>query len=362
MPAKSGSFEPALRIALSELLFMPEQADHSSIFLGVEAVKQDRRARHLAKLANGILRRVQRDKADFTSQSDETLFPDRLLVRWQKFYGIAATEKFAEALLQGASLDLTMANDNEELIKALGGTKIFADTIRIDLRDKPVAGMDGYKEGKWWVQDVAATLPARLMALKPGSKILDMCAAPGGKMAQLLKQNYQVTGLDIDEARLERTKENLARLNYSARLELADATKYEPESLFDGVLLDAPCSATGTFRRHPELIWHRTQNDIAGRVKLQRELLHSAIKFIKPGGILVFVTCSLEKEESEEQAIWISKTFPKMIDFPVDPQELAEFHYLVDENGWVRTLPGMKVPGEAEGTMDGFFVARFKHT
>ncbi|MCF6344675.1 MAG: methyltransferase domain-containing protein [Devosiaceae bacterium] len=362
MPARSANFESILRIALAELLFMPKQAEHSSIFLAVEIAKKNNKTRHLAKLVNGVLRTAQREAEKYKGLPNHLLFPKWLIEKWQKSYGAEVIEDFAQALLEGAPLDLILRNEgeSEKLISELNGQKIFHDVVRIYQRDKAVDKMAGYDEGSWWVQDVAASLPARLMALKKNASILDMCVAPGGKLAQLLKQDYQVTGLDIDKERLKRVKENLERLKYSAKLEVSDARTYSPKTLFDGILLDAPCSATGTFRRHPELIWQRKQHDIKQRVKLQRELIANAIKCLKPNGVLIFITCSLEIEEGEQQANWISKTYKELEEFPIKKEEILDFGHFISKDGYLRTLPIAKIAGNISGSMDGFFVARFR--
>src|SRR5690606_23522508 len=153
--------------------------------------------------------------------------------------------------------DVTFKADYPALVEVIGGRPVFFDTVRIDRRDRPLEQLAGYAEGRWWVQDAAASLPARLLKLPAGSSVLDLCAAPGGKTAQLIKAGYEVTALDHDRQRLVRLAENLARLHYAARIVEADGTTWRPNARFDGILLDAPCSATGTFRRHPEVIWHR---------------------------------------------------------------------------------------------------------
>jgi len=360
MPARSANFESILRIALAELLFLPKQAEHSSIFLAVEIAKKNNKTRHLAKLVNGVLRTAQREAEKYKNLPNHLLFPKWLIEKWQKSYGAEIIEDFAQALLEGAPLDLVLREEDEKLISELNGQKIFQDVVRIYQRDKAVDKMAGYDEGSWWVQDVAASLPARLMALKKNNSVLDMCVAPGGKLAQLLKQDYQVTGLDIDKERLKRVEGNLERLKYSAKLELSDARTYSPKNLFDGILLDAPCSATGTFRRHPELIWQRKQHDIKQRVKLQRELIANAIKCLKPNGVLIFITCSLEIEEGEQQASWISKTYKELIELPIKKEEISDFGHFISKDGYLRTLPIAKITDNISGSMDGFFVARFK--
>ena len=360
VPKRSGNFEAVLRIGLTELLFMPEQAEHATLFLAVEAVKRDRLSRHLGKLINGVLRRVQRSGEQFGNLPKEDLLPDWLRQRWHKLYGADAIGKFADALLEGAPLDLTLREDDEELRKQLNAVPVLGDSVRIMERDRSVVDLPGFSQGRWWVQDVASAIPARLMAQPAGARVLDMCAAPGGKTAQLVKAGYEVTALDMDAGRLERVKQNLVRLEYNATLEQGDGTSYQAASKFDAILIDAPCTATGTFRRHPESIWHRRARDISDRVLLQRKLIETGVNCLVPGGVLVYSTCSLEGEEGEEQASWLVKSMPEVIGFPIMAEEVPGFEGALDENGWLRTWPGMQVPGIAGGTLDGFFVARFR--
>ena len=188
--------------------------------------------------------------------------------------------------------------------------------------------------------------------------MLDIGAAPGGKTAQLMKAGYAVTALERDPARVDRLRTNLQRLSYIAEIVTADALDYTPASLFDGVLLDAPCSATGTFRRHPEVVWHRKPADIAGRVALQRKLIDKAVACLNPGGVLIYCVCSLEPEEGERQAEWAVGQGLEML--PVTVTELDGWAVPVSETGYIRTHPGQIVPGEKGGTLDGFFVARFR--
>src|SRR5690606_15610502 len=166
-------------------------------------------------------------------------------------YGAPSVDRFAQALVDGAPLDLTLRDNDAELTTALGAEPLMADSVRVKDRDRPVEALPGYDAGRWWVQDAASAIPARLFDLIPGNTVLDLCAAPGGKTAQLSKAGYAVTALDSDRARLERLKANMDRLGYAPKIIEADAATYAPANLFAGVLLDAPCSATGTFRRHP---------------------------------------------------------------------------------------------------------------
>jgi 16S rRNA (cytosine967-C5)-methyltransferase len=281
-----------------------------------------------------------------------------LVKAWTEFYGADAIAAFAAALVEGAPLDVTLKADYPTLLELLGARPIMADTVRIEERDKPVDQLPGYSEGRFWVQDAAAAIPARLMQLAPGARVLDVGAAPGGKTAQLVKAGYKVTALDRDPARVARLQQNLMRLSYVAELVTADALDYVPATPFDGVLLDAPCSATGTFRRHPEVVWHRDAADIAGRVALQRKLISRAVDSLTPGGILVYCVCSLEREEGEMQAEWALSQGLEVV--PVAAAELDGWAAPVTQAGFVRTHPGQMVPGDKGGTLDGFFVARFR--
>lgn len=359
MPGKSGSFEAVLRLSLAQLVFLPDLGAHSALFLAVEATKRDPKARHLSGLMNAVLRSAQANSAKFGMLSDDLLIPDTFGDTWLEAYGEEAIDGFSTALLAGAPLDLTLKTNDPDLIDQLGAEPIMADTVRIDQRDRPVEALPGYAEGLWWVQDAASAIPARLLGAIKGGRVLDLCAAPGGKTAQLVKAGYRVTALDSDATRMERLKQNLARLDYSAETVVADAGNYAPASLYDGVLLDAPCSATGTFRRHPEVIWHRSVGDVAGRVRLQRALLTNAFHCLDASGVLVYCVCSLEPAEGEGLVDWALDTLPGLELWPVTEAELPGLETAVTARGLVRTHPGMN-PGGRAGGMDGFFVARFR--
>ena len=359
MPGKSGTFEAVLRLSVAQLIFLPDLGAHSALFLAVEAVKRDPKARHLAGLMNAVLRTAQANSAKFSMLSDDLLLPETFGDTWLAAYGEDAIIAFEAALLAGAPLDLTLKEDDPELRDALGAVPLMADSVRIDARDKPVEALPGYSDGRWWVQDAAAAIPARLLDLPANSRVLDLCAAPGGKTAQLVKAGYAVTALDADAKRMERLAGNLERLDYSAQTVVADATTYAPEEPFGGIVLDAPCSATGTFRRHPEVLWHRSLSDIAGRVRLQRNLLRNAAKCLVPGGVLIYCVCSLEPDEGEQQAQWVLANLPELELLPVTAAELPGLPEAVTAQGTVRTHPGM-APGKQNGGMDGFFVARFR--
>lgn len=360
MPKKSGSFEAILRLSLTQLLYLPELGAHSALFLAVEAAKRDQRAAHLSGLVNALLRRAQGERETLLEAPLDLLFPDWLKKTWTRTYGGRAVEGFGAALIEGAELDLTLKSPDKALIEALGGVLLLPDSVRIRSRDRSVEALPGYEGGLWWVQDAAASLPARLLQVAPGARVLDLCAAPGGKTAQLLNAGFKVSALDNDVGRIERMQANFARLGYAPEIITGDARHYVPETAFEGVLLDAPCSATGTFRRHPEVVWHREAAGVAGRVGLQRKLIANALSCLAPGGILIYSVCSLEPEEGEEQAHWALKTLPGIEPLPIAGDELAGLEGAVGAEGFVRTYPGMAAPGSGGGTLDGFFIARFR--
>lgn len=352
VPKKSGRFEPVLRLSLAQLIFLPDLGDHSALFLAGEAMRADPKSQHLIKLMNGVLREAQRRRAEVEPRPD-TLFPIELLAGWRAYYGEAAMPAFAAALIEGAPLDLTL----KAPIEGLEAAPVLADTVRVTERDRSVDQLPGFAEGQFWVQDAGAAIAARLMQLPAGARVLDIGAAPGGKTAQLAKAGYRVTALDRDPLRVERLAANLARLDYAAEIVTADALDYAPAEPFDGILLDAPCSATGTFRRHPEVIWHRSRLDVANRVELQRKLILKAAEMLRPGGVLVYCVCSLEREEGEAQAVWAAAQ--GLVLSPITAAELDGWGTPITETGTVRTHPGQIVAGEKGGTLDGFFVARF---
>lgn len=361
MPPRSGNFEAVLRLSLAQLVFLPDLGAHSALFLAVEAIKKDSKTRHLAGLMNAVLRRAQSNSARYGLMDETLLIPEHFRTIWQEAYGADAVAAFAEALIAGAPLDLTLKDEDPALIDALGAEKLIHDSVRIPFRDRPVDALPAYDEGRWWVQDAASALPARLLRAPTGSTVLDLCAAPGGKTAQLVKAGYKVTALDNDANRLERLKTNMTRLGYAPEIVLSDAASYAPQTPFDAILLDAPCSATGTFRRHPEVLWHRGVSDIAGRARLQQTLLANARRALAPGGTLIYCVCSLEPQEGEAQVDWVLANLPGLELDPVQHDELPGLEQAVTSRGLVRTHPAMS-PANVEGGMDGFFVARFRRT
>jgi 16S rRNA (cytosine967-C5)-methyltransferase len=282
---------------------------------------------------------------------DAPRLPDAVEQRWREAWGDDVVASARRQIAKRPPLDLTFASE-ADAEAFVGGTSLAPRHVR--LKDAgSVSDLPGFGEGRWWVQDLAASLPARLIPSE-AREVLDLCAAPGGKTMQLAAAGHQVTAVDQAESRLKRLRENLARTGLEAKLVAADALQWKADRDFDAILLDAPCSATGTFRRHPEVLYRAQPRIIADSVELQRALLERAAKWLKPTGSLVYSVCSLEPQEGEEV---VTAFLERNADFQVDaplPGELPDF-VTSDERGWVRILPGLL---ESEGGLDGFFLAR----
>ena len=307
----------------------------------------------LRGLVNAVLRGVLRDGAPATDP--ESLAPSWLFARWKVTYGAETAEAIARAILDEPPTDLTPRGaPDSAMIEALEATRTPGGGLRTARRGD-VATWPGFQDGAWWVQDAAAALPANLLGVGQGQTALDLCAAPGGKSLQLAAAGAAVTSVDRAAGRLRRLGAGLARTGLEAELVIADAATWRDPRLFDAVLLDAPCSATGTFRRHPDVLWNARPTEIAPLVGVQRELLQSAATRVKPGGLLVYSVCSLEFEEGEAQARNFLMTHPLFGVAPIKPGEAGAPAESLTPEGWLRILPH-----HAEGGLDGFFIARFR--
>jgi len=285
--------------------------------------------------------------------SDAPALPENVEQRWAKAWGTETVEAARRQIAKRPPLDLTFADDGEAqaFSEANHGRSLAPRNVRID--SASVTDLPGFGEGRWWVQDLAASLPARLIPAG-AMHVLDLCAAPGGKTMQLAAAGHQVTAVDASQSRLGRLRENLDRTHLEAALVTADALSWQPHEQYDAILLDAPCSATGTFRRHPEVLYRARADIIASSVELQTKLLDRAAQWLKPGGALVYAVCSLEPQEGNQIVTAFRNAHP---DFAIDaptPVELPTFA-APTADGWVRILPGTLAE---EGGLDGFFMAR----
>lgn len=359
LPKKSGPLRAILETAAAQILFM-EVADHAAVSIAVDLAAADRDARHFRGLANAVLRRLtEQGKAIIAGQNAVQLnTPAWLLDGWRNAYGDDTASAIAAAHLVEPPLDLTVRGAPEAWAKRLGGTLLATGSVRLAAHG-PIEKLDGYEEGAWWVQDAAAALPARLLGDVAGKSAVDLCAAPGGKTAQLAAAGAHVTAVDISAPRLGRVRQNLARLGLEAEIVAADAASWRPAEPVDSVLLDAPCSATGTIRRHPDVAWLKHPEDIGSLTAIQAGLIANAAAMLKPGGTLVYCTCSLEPSEGEEQVHRALAELPLALD-PVQPDEVGGVEAIC-RNGFLRTLP-CDLPAEDArlSGLDGFFAARFR--
>jgi 16S rRNA (cytosine967-C5)-methyltransferase len=276
--------------------------------------------------------------------------------RWRKHYGQEAAQLISEIHMHEPTLDITVKSDPDSWAKEFDGIVLPTGSVRLTSHT-PVVELPGYADGEWWVQDAAASLPAKLLHMQPDERVLDMCAAPGGKTAQLAQARANVTALDRSAERLKLLASNLERLHLRASIAVGDAATYQA-GVFDAILIDAPCSATGTIRRHPDVAWTKKTGDLEALSSLQGKMLTRAASLIRPGGRLVYCTCSLEPEEGEAQ---ISGFLRRNPDFQRDPVSEADGvpKEFINNEGDLRTLPSY-FPNENKrlSGIDGFFAAR----
>ncbi|WP_137388250.1 RsmB/NOP family class I SAM-dependent RNA methyltransferase [Rhodoligotrophos defluvii] len=353
--------QPLLLVAAAQLLFM-RVAHHAAIDTAVTLIGQSRPINHLKGLANAVLRRMSREgPALLASQDDARLnTPDWLWNRWLGHYGEAETRAIAEAHIQEPPLDLTPRDgDAASLADRLGGTALPTGTVRLTEHHGRVEALEGYAAGEWWVQDAAAALPARLLGDVGGKRVIDLCAAPGGKTLQLAAAGAHVTAVDLSEPRLARVRDNLARTGLAAEVVCADATAFSTEQPADAVLLDAPCSATGTIRRHPDIPYTKTAEQLTALSALQDRLLRQAVALTKPGGIIVYCTCSLEPEEGEARVEAALDEGLPVERLPIQPEEIGGLARAITPAGDLRTLPSIMLD-EERGIrgLDGFYACR----
>jgi 16S rRNA (cytosine967-C5)-methyltransferase len=361
-PPQQGQLWPILLCAAAQLVCL-ELPPHAVVDLAVELVRRDRSAHRFAKLANAVLRRVSESGAALLAREDAVRLniPRWLWERWCRNYGAATARRIAEASLKEAALDLSVKPSEEQSQWAdrLGGRLLPTGSIRLTAHGR-IEDLPGYAEGAWWVQDAAAALVARLAGDVVGRPVADLCAAPGGKTAALAARGAVVTAVDVSAARLERLKANLDRLKLPAVAIAADAASWAPNSSFDLVILDAPCTATGTIRRHPDILRLKTEADVPRMAALQQRLLANAAALLRANGQLIYATCSLEPEEGIEQIERFLSGHPGFERLPVEANEIGGEPDWITPHGELRTLPfHLPEGGEAAG-MDGFYVARLR--
>jgi 16S rRNA (cytosine967-C5)-methyltransferase len=357
MPDNAGRLDAILSTGAAQILFLDVPV-YAAVDTAVTLIAGDKFGSRYKGLVNAVLRRVADDRDAILAASDAlaTDTPDWLAARWVKTYGAAMARAIAQAHRHEPPLDLSVKIDPSGWAHQLGGTALPTGSVRLAPKG-PVSATPGYAEGAWWVQDAAAALPARLLRAAPGQHVLDLCAAPGGKTAQLAAMGAQVTAVDRSAGRLSRLSTNLERLGLAARTLAADAATLDMPAQ-DGVLVDAPCSATGTLRRHPDVAWSKREGDILSLADLQRRMLDNAAKLVKRGGTLVYCTCSLEPEEGEAQVEAFLARHPAFRRDPVQMSDLGGFDFAISSVGDLRTLPAHLAEA---GGLDGFYAARLHH-
>jgi len=361
LPAKARSLYAILLSAAAQLIFL-KTPPHAAIDLAVRLAQWDPRAKRYDKLVNAVLRRVAEKGEAIASSLDagRVNTPDWLWDRWVRSWGEERAHAIADSHLIEPPLDLTVKSEPEVWAERLEGRVLPTGSVRL-LPKGRIEELAGFDEGQWWVQDAAASLPAQLLGDISGKRVADLCAAPGGKTAQLVLAGASVVAVDSSTTRLGRLAENLKRLGLEAETVHADASTWQPNERFDAVLLDAPCSSTGTIRRHPDIQYLKSAKDIAALEAVQARLLDNAVSLLKPGGTLVYSTCSLEPEEGEAQVAALMARNPAIRLDPIQQHEPFGDTAWAQASGALRTFPfELQLDTPEWSCMDGFFAARLK--
>jgi len=342
-----------LRLGVAQAFVLKTPA-HAAVTTSVDLVARDKNLQMFKGLVNAVLRGLLREPPAL--DDPDLLAPSWLAMRWRAAFGAEAAREIAAVIAQEPATDLSVKDpaQAEALAAALEAEVLPGGSLRTGRRGD-IATWPGFAEGGWWVQDAAAAIPARLLGVQTGQTALDMCAAPGGKTLQLAAAGAEVAALDRSAVRLKRVAENLARQALTAEVVAADAATWPDKRRFDAVLLDAPCSATGTFRRHPDVLWAAKPSDVAGLAAVQSKLLDAAARRTKSGGRLVYCVCSLEPEEGEGQVTAFLGRTPDVALDPIAAGEGGAPAASVRPDGTLRILP-QHLPGG----LDGFYVARFR--
>jgi 16S rRNA (cytosine967-C5)-methyltransferase len=357
LPRKSGPIMDILVLGVAQLLFLRMPA-HAVIDLSARAAKEDRNALHFSGLVNAVLRKVAAAGTVLLEDIDARKLntPAWLWERWTKFYGGDAARLIGLAHRTRPALDISVKGEAEQWRNVLDATLLPNRQLRLPPDHAAVPELPGFREGGWWVQDAAAAIHVDLLGDIHGLNVLDLCAAPGGKTLQMAARGACVTAVDASETRLALLRANLARTGLTADVRLEDMLSDKLSGEWDAVLLDAPCSATGTIRRHPELPHLRQESQISELAGQQRQMLRKAVRLVKPGGLLIYCTCSLEPEEGEAQLRWLQGWNGE---FEVLRPALSWLPpEAVKPDGSIRTLPFMRL-GDAQG-MDGFFMVALR--
>ncbi|NIA71032.1 MFS transporter [Pelagibius litoralis] len=359
LKAKDTALRQILRLGAAQLLFLGTPP-HAAVNATLEVARGPRLAGQRG-LMNAVLRRLSREGEALVAEQDAARLntPDWLWESWSAAYGEETARAIALAQLADPPLDLTNKTEAETRTWAiaLGAEILPGGSLRLAGGQGDIARLAGYGEGAWWVQDAAAAVPARLLGDIAGKDVIDLCAAPGGKTAQLAAAGARVTAVERARGRIQRLDENLRRLDLAATTVCADATRWQPAAAVDAVLLDAPCSATGTLRRHPDIAYLKGPDHITTLIKTQDRLLDAAVKMLKPGGLLVYAVCSLQPEEGPERIAALLARNQDVARIPVTASELPGMEQTITAAGDFRSLP-CHLP--ETGGLDGFYACRLR--
>ncbi|MBR9973658.1 RsmB/NOP family class I SAM-dependent RNA methyltransferase [Magnetospirillum sulfuroxidans] len=356
LPVKAIRVRNMLRLGAAQLLFL-DTPPHAAISTTVDLAKNSQLA-GFAKLINAVLRRLDREGRAWVAEQDAAPLntPSWLWQSWRATYGEDLARHIAAAHQVEAPVDITVAGDPTLWAERLEAEILPTGTLRRH-GGGDVTQLPGFAEGAWWVQDLAASLPAKLMGSLKGKQVADLCAAPGGKALQLAVAGAEVTAVDRSAKRMLRFRRNLERLKLAATIVETDVAGWIPPALFDAVLLDAPCTATGTLRRHPDGVHLKGPGDVAYLADQQHALLKAAVSMVKPGGTLVYCVCSLEPQEGEAQITRLLDSGASICRDPILATEVPGLEMILTPAGEVRTLPHYLAE---KGGMDAFFIARLK--
>lgn len=360
LPADVPRVEMGLLVGAAQILLL-DVPDHAAVDMSVRLMRADRKALHYAGLVNAVLRQIARSGAERLAELDTAVLdtPEWLMTRWVAAYGEERARAIAAMNREEPSLDLTVKSGAESWAAQLNGRVLPTGTVRT-VPHGPVSALPGFADGEWWVQDAAAALPARLLGDIAGRDVADLCAAPGGKTLQLALAGANVTAYDRSKPRMARVEDNLRRMKLTAATIIADSATVEGGP-FDAVLVDAPCSSTGTIRRHPDIPWLKTKPSLEPLIALQRRLLDHAVELTKPGGTVVFCTCSLEPEEGEQAVAALLAARTDIKRHPIAEAEVFGLGEVLTADGDLRTLPCHLPDGEPRmAGLDGFFAARLR--
>lgn len=362
LPANAHALSHILHVAAAQILFL-DVPDSAAVDLAVTQAKEDTRTQRFSALVNGVLREIARrkDRALPAALARTVDAPDWFARSLHAAYGEAQAAAILAAHRLESPTDFTVKSDPGGWADRLGGVVLPAGGVRLERLDGPVTALPGFAEGEWWVQDAAASIPARLFGDIAGLRVADLCAAPGGKTAQLAHAGARVTALELSPNRAKRLRANLERLKLKAGIVQGDLFAYAPEAPFDAVLLDAPCSSTGTVRRHPDVPWTKGPQDVEKLAALQARMLAHAVTLVRPGGTVVFSNCSLEPAEGEALLSAFLAANPQVALDAVRPGEFSFCDPFLTGAGTVRTTPaGLDMGTPALSGLDGFFAARLK--